>query len=225
MEEKGDFTLGRQRLFAPQETTGLEALLGQALRLDDEPTLVRAVKSVKRSMERNVRLRESIIGLSISSVAGLIALVFWKSVGIPLAFLVWGLGRVAVSQWRWRSVLAGIGSLMFAVWTGFPFTGVEVPYHRLLLVAYHPAIQLLAQRIGGAVLLVLLGRDVIKVAQIKMNQWRKVKEEEEARQQKMRGIFYTPQKGKAAVGRSVSEMNVAKRTGLRNKSRSMFAVS
>lgn len=219
--ERGDFTLGRQRLFAPQESTGLEALLGQALRLDDEPTLVRAVKSVKRSMERNVLLQESIIAASISCVASIVGLIFWRSVGIPLAFLVWGVVRVGLSRGRrWGSIVGGVVAMVFVVWIGFPFTGLEVPYHWFLLVAHHPSIQVLAHRIGGAVLLVILGRDIMKVVQIKMEQRRKVKEEEEARQQKMRGIFYTPQKGKG--GRSVSEKTVGKRTGLHTKSRSMF---
>ena len=221
-EERGDFTLGRQRYFTPQETTGLEALLGQALRLDDEPTLVRAVKSVKRSMERNVHLQQSIIALATSCVAGCIAVVWWKSVGLPLAFLAWGVARVAVSRGRVGIVIAGVMAVVFAVWIGLPFTGVEVAYHYLLLIAYHPTIQVLAHRIGGTILLVILGRDGTRVVQIKMKQWRKVKEEEEARQQKMRGIFYTPQKGK---GRSVSEKTVGKRAGVHSKSRSLFAAS
>ena len=192
---KEEFTLGRQRLFAPQETTGLEALLGQALTLEDEPTIVRAVKSVKRSMERNNQLRKSIIALTISSVAGIVAAV----VGVPVAYSVWGIARVAISRGRLSDLSAGMVATLFAMWIGLPYTGIEVPYHRLLLVAYHPSIQLLAHRIGVTILVVILSRDVARVVQIKTEQRRKAKEKEEARQQKMRGIFYTPRKEKGGT--------------------------
>jgi hypothetical protein len=58
-----EIELAEQRFFAKQEATGLESLLGQALRLDDEPTLVRAVKSMKRSMERDERVKKIYLSL------------------------------------------------------------------------------------------------------------------------------------------------------------------
>ncbi|GAO48489.1 hypothetical protein SAICODRAFT_7492 [Saitoella complicata NRRL Y-17804] len=43
-----DTTLAPQKFFAPEKPTGLEGLFGSTLQLEDEPVIVRAVKSVRR---------------------------------------------------------------------------------------------------------------------------------------------------------------------------------
>lgn len=45
--------LARQRFFAPERPTGLENLFSAAVRLDDEPLLVRSIKSIKRAPKKS----------------------------------------------------------------------------------------------------------------------------------------------------------------------------
>ncbi|BFZ61761.1 hypothetical protein YB2330_002836 [Saitoella coloradoensis] len=46
--KESDSTLAPQKFFAPEKPTGLEGLFGSTLQLEDEPVIVRAVKSVRR---------------------------------------------------------------------------------------------------------------------------------------------------------------------------------
>ena len=46
--------LARQKFFAPEKPTGLESLFSAAVRLDDEPLLVRSMKSVQRAPGRAI---------------------------------------------------------------------------------------------------------------------------------------------------------------------------
>jgi hypothetical protein len=171
-----------------KESTGLEALLGQALTLDDEPTLVRAVKSVKRTIARNEKLKKAYFGLAFSGVASIAFIVGIKyrtdfGVVCGLVILAGGLrSMVALVQ----LVVAGI--------LGLPIIGIAVPYHPVLLRIYNPAVQVILRYFGAFIIIGQTLRDVILIINLKREEWETRKKEKRERQEKLKGIFYTPTK-------------------------------
>src|SRR5579859_4238690 len=209
-----DIEFREQRLWPQQESTGLESLMGQALRLDDEPTLVRAVKRIKRNMARDERVREGYTSLAVSGFAVLLGLlgwgVGWMKVAVCLALLHVGIGRLMFG----RGVVGwveGIMAIVLGLTVGVPLTGIEVPYSRFILRLYSPPIQMLLHTASTALLLISLARDITAIITLRLDQIRQAKRDEEQRQQKMRGIFYTPVKpgkGSSSVARSVSTQDI-----------------
>jgi hypothetical protein len=166
--------------------------------LEDEPTLVRAVKAVKRTMARDERVKRGYISLTISSLANLIVFVAWfaggSRMGVAFAYIGLGVGWILTSQREVLTMAGGGLAVVFGMVFLLPVSGVHVPYHPFLLRLYHPSIQSLLQRVGVFVLLVVMARDIMTIVNLKLEQWRLAKMEEERRQEKMRGIFYTPVK-------------------------------
>jgi hypothetical protein len=66
-----------------------------------------------------------------------------------------------------------------------------------------PAIKLLLKHVGTASLLMILTHDITNLITLKLEHRAKQKRDETARQEKMRGIFYTPVKPKSVATRSV----------------------
>jgi hypothetical protein len=195
VESRG-IELREQRYFAKQESTGLEALLGQALRLEDEPTLVRAVKAVKRTMARDERVRRGYINLAIAALANLVGLGGWvlggRKVGVALSWLLLG---GAWSSTRLRGgLLGGVAAVIFGLMIMVPALGVTIPYHLWIVRFYHPSIQSLLHHLSMFMLVAILGWDISVLVNFKLEQRRMAKMEEERRREKMRGIFYTPAK-------------------------------
>ena len=212
--------------------TGLESLLGQALTLDDEPTLVRAVKAVKRNMARDKHLHRAYAQLALSSATtlllGLSAKLSRFQGGLGTAYIAWAVGRV-VLDYRIPTVLTSILSMVFGVVMGLPVSGVVIPYHPVLLRLYDPRIQK-ALRVAGAILLVgVLARDIAILVTMKLDRRRVAAEEERKREKRMKGIFYA--KPAPTGGRSVSLWNGAGsvrdrgRDGGHSKSKSMFSTA
>lgn len=179
----------------------MESLLGQALRLDDEPTLVRAVKAVKRNMERDERVRERVISLAISTFAnicmGIGRYTQRTQAGISIGLLLTGIGRLLSSRLRWTIILE---SMLLSTLGGILVLPSRVTPYGL----DSPAITLLLKHVGTASLLVTLTHDIINLITLKLERRTKQKRDEIARQEKMRGIFYTPAKPKSVATRSVS---------------------
>jgi hypothetical protein len=175
--------------------------LGQALRLDDEPTLVRAVKAVKRSMERDERVRERFMSLAISTFAnicmGIGRYIQRTRTGLSIGLLATGIGRLLSSRLRWTIILE---SMVLSTLGGVLVLPSSVTPYAL----DSPVITLLLKHVGTASLLVTLTHDITNLITLKLERRAKQKRDEIARQEKMRGIFYTPVKPKSAATRSVS---------------------
>ena len=128
-----------------QESTGLESLLGQALTLDDEPTLVRAVKAVKRTMAQDKHLREAYITAVVSIIPNVLLLALWwlnrSQEGVNFAFIVLGIGRLVTSRWRLSQIFVGITQVVIGGLLGLPISGLLIPYHPILLRLYSPDTQ------------------------------------------------------------------------------------
>jgi hypothetical protein len=169
--------------------------------LDDEPTLVRAVKSVKRSMARNQHLQNRYLSLTTSLIPNLV-MIFSRATrgGISISFIIFGVGRIIISRWRIGMISLGICAFIFGCILGLPISGLMIPYHPFLLRVYNPAFQYSIHLVGVIILLVILARDVVFIVTLKYYEWKKLKREEEQRQQKLRGIFYTPVKSKRDRG-------------------------
>jgi len=200
----------------------LEALLGQALTLDDEPTLVRAVKAVKRTIEKDQRLKRGYIGLAISVVA-----VVLMGLGIWLGGLrggvVFGLTGLGCGLMTQRSLFMSAVSIVLSGILAVPVSGVMIPYHPAVLRIYQPGIQRSLQFLGVMMIIGVLVRNLFIIINLKREQWEKRRKEEEQRQQKLKGIFYTPAKQqKRAV--SSGFPNTKGKLEFR-KSQSMFALS
>jgi hypothetical protein len=225
----------RKKSVLIQESTGLESLLGQALTLEDEPTLVRAVKAVKRTMAQDKHLREAYINAVVSIIPNVLLLASWglnrAQAGVSHAFFVLGIGRIITSRWRLGQIFSGITLLFIGGALGLPISGLLIPYHPLLLRLYSPGIQHLAHRLAIATLLIISSRDIVRIVTLKREQWEKLRRKEIKRQEKMRGIFYTPRKSKGVAGKSVNGRTVGKgmerdfQQGANINSRSMFALS
>ena len=173
----------------------MESLLGQALRLDDEPTLVRAVKAVKRTVARNRHFQKAYIALVISLIAVIVLLSFRGSQkGVSLSLIVFGTGRVFFSNWRVIPIFTGLFTIDFGVFLGIPVSGLEIPYHPLLLRIYHPTNQFASCALGLIFLFSVLCRDIFILVTLKLERWKKQNQEKEERERKLRGIFYTPVK-------------------------------
>ena len=216
-----------------QESTGLESLLGQALTLEDEPTLVRAVKAVKRTMAQDKYFRDAYINSIVSFLANIVLFASWgmnrTRRGISFSFIVLGIGRIITSKWRLR-IITGLTSVGIGGVLGLPVSGLLIPYHPLILRLYSPEIQHLSHYLAITILVVILSRDIVRIVVLKREQWEKLRREELKRQEKMRGIFYTPVKSKGVAGKSVSKRTAGKGMewdfqGGYTKSRSMFASS
>jgi hypothetical protein len=202
--------------------------------LEDEPTFVRAVKAVKRTMARDKHLQEAYISAVVSLVPNLSLLVSWglnrPEVGVSLAFIVPGIGRITTSRWRLGQIFAGITLLVIGGVLGLPVSGLLIPYHSLLLHLYSPDVTHISRRIAIAALLGILSRDIVKIVTLKRERWERLRKEEIKRKEKMRGIFYTPGKPMKAVGNSVNARTVGKvmerdfQQG-HTKPRSLFATS
>lgn len=200
----------------------MEALLGQALTLDDEPTLVRAVKAVKRTIEKDQRLKRGYIALAISVVAVvLMGLGMWLG-GLRggVVFGLTGLGCGCMTQ---RSVFMSVVSLVVSGILAIPVSGFMIPYHPAILRIYQPGIQLSFQFLGVTMIIGVLVRDLFIIINLKREQWEKRRKEEEQRQQKLKGIFYTPAKQqKRAVSSGFPNTKGALEF---RKSQSVFALS
>lgn len=211
--------------------------MGQALTLEDEPTLVRAVKAVKRSMAQDERLRDGYIVLMTSLFANIGSLIAWWigriQVGVCVGFIAVGVGRIGVSRGRLSRVIIGLGAIILGVGVGIPVSGLNIPRHPLVLRLYTPPVQSLLYRVTISLLVVIFTYDVSAIIQLKREKWKKLKAEEKKRQQRMRGIFYTPVKSKGKQGRSAISRGGGGGTGASNfsgldrnvdiKSRNMFA--
>jgi hypothetical protein len=187
----------------------LESLLGQALRLDDEPSLVRAVKRVKRTMEQDERFRERYISLVISLGASLSMGIGWwiqhMKITVSSGLCVIGLVRIIQSRLRWTMISQGVVITLLGV----------VLQTRIL-----PAIHLVLQHVGIILLVVITTHDITSLILLKLQVRNKRKQEEFARQEKMRGIFYTPVKSAGrSIGFRAETQNVERG---HTKSRSMF---
>ena len=207
-----EIELAEQRFFAKQEATGLESLLGQALRLDDEPTLVRAVKSMKRSMERDERVKKIYLSLGIY-VAGIIPLgTGFQMSGIKdgVAWMALCIGPYLLIQRSLLTVFIGLVFILVGGVTSFSRFQVLVPFHPVVSRLYTPIAESIAlafasvvENIALAVVLALwvfiIARDIASLVNLRLESVKKRKQEEEERQQKLKGIFYTPTKptGKA----------------------------
>jgi hypothetical protein len=209
--------------------------LGQALTLEDEPTLVRAVKAVKRAMARDKYIRLAYFNVLTSLFANILVFICWITsqtrMGITFAFLVLGLARIGISR-NIGNILTGIHSILFGLFLGLPISSLEIPYHPILLKLYNPAMQSFLQLLGITLLFGILFRDVTIIISLKLEQRRKLKLEEEKRQEKLRGIFYTPVKQKKKVDGKVGERGLSlwnessmDEGGRHNKSGSKFGSS
>ena len=216
--------------------TGLESLLGQALTLDDEPTLVRAVKAVKRSMAKDKRLHQAYVNIAISTLATVILAVATKFSrfrnGLSSAYFIWGIGRIVSNYHQVTTFLTGIPAITFGVMMGLPVSGLVIPYHRALLQFYDPRIQTVLQITGVVLLVGILARDIVILFAIRIDRRRKAEEEERKRQEKIKGIFFTKPVGTrdvATSGRGASLWNGSgkvtdgRRDGGSSKSKSMFS--
>lgn len=168
-----EIKLREPRLFAPQvplarslmqESTGLETLLGQTT-LEDEPTLVRAVKSVKRTMAKNEKLKRVYTALTFSAAATSVAILLLFS--IKLAVIV------ALVVLQFRSVAATVVILAFSVLPLFD----------------HPST--LLEYIGGTLVISTLVYDIIMLILIKREESENRRKEQMEREKKLRKIFYT----------------------------------
>jgi hypothetical protein len=210
--------------------TGLESLLGQALTLDDEPTLVRAVKAVKRNMARDKHLHRAYAHLAISTTATLLLGLSTKfsrfQGGLSAAYIAWGVARVAL-DYRIPTLLTSILALLFGVIMGLPVSGLVIPYHPILLRLYDPRIQNTLRAAGAILLVGVLARDAAIVVTMKLDRRKVAAEEERKRQERVKGIFYA--KPAPAGGRSVNLWNGGGtvrergRDGGHSKSKSMFS--
>jgi len=198
------------------------------LTLDDEPTLVRAVKAVKRTMARDERLKRGYMALAVSTAASLLMGVgVWLGglrVGVVSGLVMLGGGFVYL-----RSIALGGAILMMAWIFGLPMTGIMVPYHPVLLHIYHPTVQSCLQLLGVVGVVSVLVRDIVRVVILRRERAEKRKKEELDRQQKLKGIFYTPAKQQRSV-RGASSGFAAKGTFDKKdpefrKSKSMFTLS
>jgi hypothetical protein len=187
-----------------QESTGLESLLGQALTLEDEPTLVRAVKSVKRSLAQNEEIRNVYVNMALSSVATVIMTIFQFSewgIGISLGFfgitqMIRAIVDKSIRFSAYTTVVtfvmgagvATLGTLLIEVKTATDglFTR-DLPVQRSTIVRIISAV-------GGSIILSYLVYSIYVLVTLKLQQRKKAREEELKRQQKLRGIFYTPVK-------------------------------
>ena len=202
-----EIELAEQRFFAKQEATGLESLLGQALRLDDEPTLVRAVKSMKRSMERDERVKKIYLSLGIY-VAGIIPLgIGFQMSGIKdgVAWMAWCIGPYLLIQQSLWTVFIGLVFILVGGVTSLSRFQVLVPFHPVVSLLYTPIAESIAlafvsavENIALAVVLALwvfiIARDITSLVNLRLEGVKKRKQEEDERQQKLKGIFYTPTK-------------------------------
>jgi hypothetical protein len=168
--------------------------------LEDEPTLVRAVKAVKRTMAQDHVLRDGYFNTITSLLSVIVVLIsYWTNRlygGVSIAFILLGIGRICNSRRKLTRIGLGISSILFGMGLGLPISGFEIPYHPILLRIYHPTIQSLTHNVGIILLQSILFRDIGIVIAMKLAQWRRLKEEEIKRQEKLRGIFYTPKKAK-----------------------------
>jgi hypothetical protein len=210
--------------------TGLESLLGQALTLDDEPTLVRAVRTVRRNIARDKHIYRAYGYLAVSTITtlllGLSAKFSRFQGGLSVAYIAWGVGRV-VFDYRIPTFLTSILAILFGVLMGLPVSGLVIPYHPILLRLYDPRIQN-TLRVAGAILLVgVLARDTAILVTMKLDRRKMAAEEERKRQERKKGTFYA--KPAPTGGRSVNLWNGSEtvrergRDGGHLKSKSMFS--
>lgn len=216
--------------------TGLESLLGQALTLDDEPTLVRAVKAVRRNMERDKGLHQAYVNVALSTIVSLILGISAQfsrfQGGLSGAYITWGIARIA-SDYTVTTLLTSVSTIVFGVIIGLPVSGLVIPYHPLLLRFYDPRIQGVLQAAGVFLLIGILAHETALLITMKLDRRRKAAEEERKRQEKMKGIFYTnPAKVRditPAAGKNVSlwdgsgAIRERGNDGGHSKSKSMFS--
>ena len=125
--------------------------------LEDEPTLVRAVKAVKRTMAQDKHLREAYINAIVSTIPNVLLFALWGlnriQGGVSFAFIVLGIGRIITSRWRLGQIFSGITQFFIGGVLGLPISGLLIPYHPLLLRLYSPETQHLARHLAIATLL------------------------------------------------------------------------
>ena len=191
------------------------------------------MKAVRRTIARDKHLQEAYISAVVSVIPNVSLLVSWglnrSKMGVSLAFIVLGFGRITTSRWRLGQIFAGITQLVIGGVLGLPVSGLLIPYHPLLLRLYSQDITHISHRIAIAALLLILSRDIVGIVTLKRERWERLRKEEIKRKEKMRGIFYTPGKPRAA-GNSVNARTVGKVTERdfqqgHTKPRSLFATS
>lgn len=206
--------------------------MGQVLTLEDEPILVRTVKSLKRQMAKNQHLRNTYFNITTSFISILILFGMWignRDWGVSLSFLTFGIGRICLSRRKFvGNIIMGFCSIVFGVIIGVPTSGFEIPYHPLLLKLYDPTSQKYTQIFGVIVLFGNLVWDIRGLVLLKLEEWKKIKEEKGRRQEKMRGIFYAPEKTKGGGGTRRGRIGDGSGSGRLQsgdgKSRSLFAL-
>jgi hypothetical protein len=158
-------------------------------------------------MQRDERVRQGYINLTISFMANAVIALSWYfgifKGGVCMGYFIFGIAKVFLSPRHLLSLISGVGAIVLGVIMVFPVSGIVVPYHPILLRVYNPRIQFVGYIGGMIILLLCLGRDIMGNVMIKMDQWNKVKKEKEEREQKMRGIFYTPIKPKGGAQNTV----------------------
>jgi hypothetical protein len=183
-------------------------------------------------MAQDKRLREAYINAVVSIVPSVLLFTSWavnrSQGGVSFAFIVLGIGRIVTSRWRVSQIFAGITQLFIGGALGLPISGLLIPYHPLLLLLYSPKIQHFSHHLSIATLVIILSRDIVRIVSLKREKREKLRKEEIKRQEKMRGIFYTPGKSKGVAGRNVTAGKGMERDfqqGGHPKSRSVFALS
>jgi hypothetical protein len=163
-------------------------------------------------MERDERFRERYISLFISIGVNLSMGIGWWiqriKITISLGLCVIGIIRILQSRFRWTMISQGVSLIILSV----------VLQTRILPLSL--GIYLLLQHVGIILVIVITALDITSLMLLKLQVRNKRKQEEFARQEKMRGIFYTPVK---SAGKSISfraeTQNVERG---HTKSRSMF---
>lgn len=187
---------------------------------------MRAIKAMKRSMARDERVRESYIKLAVS-VCACIVVAFTKGsrAGVSIAYIFCGGVWCIVLKWYVWRFIAAVMATLFGCAVGLPVSGVTIPSHPFFVRLYNPRFQLYVHYMAVIVLVVILQQDMVSSVKLKLDQWRKSKEEEEQRKQKMKGLLHTPSK-LAIEEMSVSANNTWKRIGEKegHKSRSPFVM-
>jgi len=121
--------------------------------------------------------------------------------GVSLGFMILGMKEIFDSKTRvgeksgirmFRNLVLGSLSMVFSTILLLPSTGLQIPYHPIVLNFYSLPTQTLLLRLGALLLVALLARDISSVVRLKMERWEAARREEEQRRRRVMGISYTP---------------------------------
>ena len=166
-------------------------------------------------MAQDRHLKEAYITLITSLLPNMLIFVSWvvdqTREGVSCALIIMGIGWILSSRRRIGTIIMGAIVILFGIGLGIPVSGLVLPFHPILLRLYSPTTQFLSHHLAITALLIIFTRNIFTIITLKQEQWNKLRREEIARQEKMKGIFYTPTKSRGpTTERSITARNVAR---------------